>query len=116
MHRPFHLLSDLDPTTLRCVFDALGCYRPDISTAALVALARRAGVLLDDDPERAGQAVQIALAQLGDDRRWEHPPKSLVRDAQIQQALRDYQPRSCGQEPGQPGTLGYFSSTMMEAT
>ncbi len=24
--------------------------------------------------------------------------------------------RSCGQEPGKPGTLGYFNSTMMEAT
>jgi probable HAF family extracellular repeat protein len=24
--------------------------------------------------------------------------------------------RSCGQEPGKPGTLGYFSSTRMEAT
>ena len=39
--------------------------------------------------------------------------------------VRTYQPgdqiyffgfRSCGQEPGKPGTLGYFSSTRMEAT
>jgi hypothetical protein len=75
------------------VFDGLGCYRPDVSTAALVAFAHRAGQL-PDRSDQAEYAVQLALARLGDDRRWEHPPKSLVRDPQIQQALRDYQP-SC---------------------